>query len=225
MEQNNTNSGNLYIMEQIFQFIMNYKESKLEQVWLLNSLGISNLWFIHKTTQKNWRGGRLKKVECYWYFKEEDLGDMIKYLDSQKFKQASRKDGNYSMFYEVAENAVWQITDSKLSPYNNRWYWYMQEYAKVFLHRKEFYLIRIYSVKKRWGKDFSNWYFKLEITFRETENKKLRRKVKLRINKPNSIIEIIKKIEANWKGFLPVLNKDDYSGGTQFEVFYNTLLK
>ncbi|EKD66389.1 MAG: hypothetical protein ACD_49C00049G0022 [uncultured bacterium (gcode 4)] len=222
MDINNSDSD---VLEQAFQFIMNHKEQKLEQVWLFNGLGVSSLWFSHKTTSKRNNKDSYKKIECFWYFKNEDKEDMINYLNSPEFKYANRSDWNYSIFYDMATKTVWKLTTSDLKDYEGVGFWYRQEFCKVLIHRREFYLIRVYFLEKKWNEDFSNWYFKLEITYREVENKKLRKKVSSKFNKPNAIIEIIKKIEKFWKGFLPVLNKDDYSNWIPFETFYKSISK
>ncbi len=226
MKENIINESDSEVLEQAFQYIMNYKEQKLEQVWMFNSLGISNLWFAHKLTSKESDKDKYKKIEWFGYFKSEDKEDMMKHLNGKDFRYVDdRSEWNYSIFYDLAMKKEWKLTTSDLKDYEGEWFWYIQDFCKVLIHRNEFYLIRVYHVDKKWWKDFSNWYFKVEITYREVENKKLRKRVSSRLNKPNAIVELIKKIEKSWNGFLPVLNKDDYSNWIPFEKFYKSISK
>jgi len=156
---------------------------------------------------------KVKKVEVYNYFNNDNVEKIIKYLLSPSFEFTKNK-SKFNKLRNVLLMQEWKnivkngrIVDIEIRKYK---YYYYVYFVRVLVHRKRPFLLKIY-----WNQSQNKDFVKLEITY--SLQKKLYNLHFLDwINAMKSINEIIKKIE---KKFTPIWYDEDFSKKITLDSF------
>jgi len=179
-----------------------------------NSYKSISKWKIDKSVLEE-KSNIVKKIEIYNYFKKNEVQELIKYLNSKKFKY-SNNPKEYPRIFNILLNQenkfiTWRWKILNLEEKMPKYY-YFNLFSKILVHRGRYYFIKVY-----WNVAQNKDFVKLEITYSYFKPKgKYNIHFLDWLNSLKGINEIIRKIE---KKHSSIWFSEDFSEQVYLESF------